>query len=154
MHKLETRSVTPSAVSLLQIQSSGDASTVVLSTEDAGGFVGEKWQNSIPGKRKQQVTFIGADGQALSLEGVVEDEFAVEIRAAHKVVVEIEVSKGLSVAREAGRVSKAFTALQLVKVVEVWDTPKNCLYRAKDAVPAATAASVDGSGRITRQAAA
>jgi len=153
MHKLETRSAAPSAVSLLQIQSAGDASSVVLSTEDAGGFVGEKWQNAIPGKRKQILTFIGADSQALTLEGVVNDDDAVEIRAAHKVVIEVEVAKGLSVAREAGRVSKAFTSLQVVRVVEVWDTPKNCLYRAKDGGSAASA-TVDGTGRISRQAAA
>ena len=158
--KLETKGAAPSAVSSLTIQSAGDASSVVLSTEEireaveVGGKT--EWITSKL-KVKQHLTFIGADGVACSLEGVVLDAEAVEISAAHKVVVQIQIANELKAAYQAGRVSKGYTSLELVKVVEVWDTPKNCLWRAKDAAPGVStkpgAPVMDDSGKISRSAA-
>jgi hypothetical protein len=159
--KLETKNAAPSAVSTLEIKSALDASSVVLGTEEVREAVevGGKteWLTSKL-KVKQFLSFIGADGTPCSLEGTVLESEAVEITAAHKVVIQVQIANELKAAYQAGRVSKGYTSLELVKVVEVWDTPKNCLWRAKDAAPGVAAKVggpvMDDSGKITRQAAA
>ncbi len=158
MIKLETKSAAPSAVSTIEIKSAGSASSVILSTEEIREPVNingkDEWQVSKT-RRKQILTFIGADGTPCSLEGGVFEHEAIEIAAAHKVVAQVQISNELKAAYQAGRVSKAYTALELVRVTEVWDTPKNCLWRAKDAEnAAATPPTMDESGKIQRPAAA
>lgn len=156
--KLETKNAAPSAVSFLEIKSAGDASSVILSTEEVREAVeiGGKteWQVSKI-KRKQLLTFIGADGSPTSLEGSVLEAEAVEIAAAHKVVVQVQVSNELKAAYQAGRVSKAYTSLELVRVVEVWDTPKNRLWSAEKhaaGAPKAGSPVMGDDGKITRAA--
>jgi len=159
--KLETKSAAPSAVSTLEIKSAGEASSVVLGTEEVREAVevGGKtdWITSKL-KVKQFLSFIGADGTPCTLEGTVLEAEAVEIAAAHKVVIQVTIANELKAAYQAGRVSKGYTSLELVKVVEVWDTPKNCLWRADKPVagvaPKAGGPSMDESGRIQRPAAA
>lgn len=144
--KLETKSAAPSAVSSLTIQSAGDAALIILATEEVREPVEvngkTEWMESKL-KRRQLCTFIGADGNACSLEGTVLETDSVEIAAAHKVVVQIQIANELKAAYQAGRVSKGYTSLELVRVVEVWDTPKNCLWRAKDAISSATGKTFD-----------
>lgn len=158
--KLETKAASPSAVSQLEIKSAGDASSVVLASEEVREpiEIGGKTEWTVSKlKRKQLLTFIGADGTPCSLEGTVLDSEAIEISAAHKVVVQIQISNELKATYEKGRVSKGYTALELVKVVEVWDTPKNCLWRAPVAAPGVAPKSggvaMDDNGRIVRPAA-
>lgn len=162
MIKLETKNASPSAVCFLELKSAGDASSVVLSTEeirepvDLGGGK-QEWQTSKI-RCKQLVTFIGADGSPTSLEGSVLESEAIQIAAAHKVVLQVEVSNELKAAYAAGRVSKAYTSLELVRVVEVWDTPRNCLWKAEKATAGApragsTAPEMGADGKIVRPAA-
>lgn len=159
-HKLETKQAAPSVVASLVIQSAGDASSVILKTEEIREpiEVGGKtdWVVSKL-KLKQICTFIGADGEPCSLEGSILESDCVEISAAHKVVVQIQIANELKAAYAAGKVSKGYTSLDLVKVVEVWDTPKNCLWRAPVAVAGAAVKAggpvMDDSGKIVRPAA-
>jgi hypothetical protein len=156
--KLETKSTAPSAVSTLEIKSAGDASSLVLGTEEVREAVNvngkDEWHTSKL-KVKQFLSFIGSDGTPVCLEGVVLDSEAVEISAACKVVIQVQISNELKATYEKGRVSKGYMALELVRVVEVWDTPKNCLWRAPSTVskPAANVVSMDENGKIVRPAA-
>lgn len=158
MIKLETKNAAPSALATIELKSAGDAASVILTTEEVREPVQvngrDEWQVSKL-YRLQILTFIGADGTPCSIEGKVLETEAVEIPAAHKVVVQVQVANELKAAREAGRVSKAYTSLQLAKVVEVWDTARNCLWRAKDSVAGASARTVDlAQDKIPRPAAA
>ncbi len=159
--KLETKNAAPSAVSTLEIKSAGDASSIVLGTEEVREAVevGGKtdWITSKL-KVKQFLSFIGADGTPCTLEGTVLESEAVEITAAHKVVIQVQIANELKAAYQAGRVSKGYTSLELVKVVEVWDTPRNCLWKAEKAAPGVApkvgGPVMDDSGKITRPVAA
>jgi len=158
--KLETKQSAPSAVSTLEIKSSGDASSIVLTTEEHKAFINVNGKDEYQVdklKRKQICTFIGADGIACTLDGVILDIDCVEISAAYKVVAQVMIANELKQAFAAGKVSKGYMSLELVKVVEVWDTPKNCLWRAKDGAPGAVtkpgAVSMDDSGKLVRPAA-
>ena len=159
--KLETKSAAPSAVSTIEIKSAGEASSVVLGTEEIREAVevGGKtdWITSKI-RVKQFLSFIGADGIPCTLEGTVLESEAVEITAAHKVVIQVAIANELKAAYQAGRVSKGYTSLELVRVVEVWGTPKNCLWRANAAAPGVapkvSGPSMDDSGGFSRPAAA
>ena len=135
--KLETKNVAPSAISALEI-TSGSVPSIALYTEEASGFVKvegkpDQWAKLV-GRRNQYISFMGADGSPCSLEGEVSENEAVEIAAAHKIVVEIRVSNELKQANAAGRKSKGYVALEVARVVEVWDSPKSCLWRAASGV--------------------
>lgn len=157
MIKLETKNAAPSALATLAIQSFGEHANVILATEEIREPINvngkDEWQVSRL-SRLQVLTFVGADGVPCSIEGKVLEADAVEIPAAHKVVVQVQVANELKAAYQAGRVSKAYTSLQLAKVVEVWDTAKNCLWRAKDGVSQAPVKTADLSqDRVARPAA-
>lgn len=145
MLKLETKNAAPSALAKLEIMSSGDVASVVLATEEVRKEVNGQWVTD-PVHRLQVLTFIGPDGQPCSIEGRILDSECVEIASAHKVVVQVQVANELKATFTAGRVSKGYTSLSLVRVVEVWDSPKNCLWRAKDSASGAAARSVDLTG--------
>jgi hypothetical protein len=83
------------------------------------------------------------DGQAMTLSGRVDEREAVKVAAAHKVVVEVSIATGLQGAFERCAKSRAYTALDLVRVVRggVWDGPKTCLWRARNDVSGASAGS-------------
>jgi hypothetical protein len=149
--KLETKNVAPAAVILLEIKSQDGASSVVLGFEEVKMRVGEGKSASYvpnPQKMRQSVSFIGFDGFPVLIEGVVPESQAIEISAAFKVVVQVTISNELKVAYEAGRVSQGYMALNLVRVVEVWDSPKNKLWAAKETASAAV--EMDESGRLKR----
>lgn len=151
MIKLETSNLAPSAVATIEIRSAGVGTSVILSTANAGGFVNEKWVNELLGKKQQILTFIGADGAPCSLEGVVQETDAVEIAAAYKVVVQVDLANELTTASAAGRKSKGYTRLDLVRVVEVWDSVTKCLWKAKDDHAKANGTTVDmSSGKLSR----
>ncbi|MDF9828664.1 hypothetical protein M2447_002792 [Ereboglobus sp. PH5-10] len=151
--KLTTNNKMPSAVSALELRSAGNVPSIQLQAEDVREQVDNQWVTSTV-KKKQLITFIGADGSPCALEGTVAESEAVEIEAAYKIVVQIKVANELKAAFQAGRVSRAYTSLEVVRVTEVWDSPKNCLWKAKDDVPAGTSVNtMDESGRIIRKAA-
>jgi hypothetical protein len=130
MIKLEnTSGNSPKALTALLIQGAGASSTVSLSTEAMRANVGGEWKDD-PAHLRQIVSFIGSDGQALSLEGKVLEGEAVEISGAQKVVVLVELASSLSATRQAGQQSRQFTALQVVRVVEVWESASKRLYAA------------------------
>ncbi|EIQ00223.1 hypothetical protein OpiT1DRAFT_04765 [Opitutaceae bacterium TAV1] len=151
--KLETKHAAPSAAVRLEICSAGDSASIVLTTEDVQQRVNDEWVTSVT-HRKQVLSFVAADGQAMTLTGRVDEREAVEIPAAHKVVVEVTIATGLQGAFERGAKSRAYTALDLAKVVEVWDNPKTCLWRARngvsEAVKSAGAEFDMGSGKISK----
>lgn len=150
MIKLETKNVAPSAVASLEIRSHGDSASVILGSTDHGGFIDETWVAAIRGKKRQQVTFIGADGLPCTLEGVVEEAEAVEIACAHKVLIQARVSNVLTATKAVGRTSKETTQVEVVRVLEVWDTPQRCLWKA--AQTPQNAATMSADGKITKAA--
>lgn len=133
-HILETKSVAPSAASLLEIVSAGSSTSIVLTIDEVkkrlDGADGRSEYQTDKTKSKQLVTFIGADGAACEIEGVVWEQDAVSISAAHKVVVSVQISNELAQAYEKGQKSRGYMAMKLVQVLEVWDTPKSCYWKA------------------------
>lgn len=155
MIKLASKNSLPSAMAVLEIKSASDVASISLTVEEvrmpdsAGNFAVSKE------RLKQVVSFVGADGTACSLEGVIPEETAIVLdQAAFKVVVEIEIQNELKAAYQAGRVSKSYTSLVLVRVVEVWEDAKKCLYRAKDGASHAASADpvMSADGKIVRSA--
>lgn len=151
--KLTTQNKMPSAVSALEIRSAGNVPSIRLQVEDVREQVNGEWVNSTL-KKKQLITFIGADGAPCALEGTVAEADAVEIEAAWKIIVQVQVANELKAAFQAGRVSRAYTSLEVARVVEVWDSPKGCLWRAKDGgFDAAPVGNVmDENGKIRKAA--
>jgi len=132
---------------LLEIVSPTENPAVSLKVEEARTLQGDSWKVD-PTKGKQLVTFVGEDGP-VELVGIVDQETAVEIPAAYKVVIQTQISTTALPAYEAGRKSKTLLAVSVVKVVEVWATSKKCTWKAQDAAPAASGKSFDPStGRI------
>jgi hypothetical protein len=153
MIKLESKTSLPSAVAVFEIKSSTDLPTVGLRVQDVGGYVGEKWQDVIPGKKRQILTFIGADGVASEIQGVVQESEAVEIGAAFKVVVEVKLTSLLTKTGGAGQKSQELVKLEVRRVVEVWADARKPAWTAKDAVSQASpAATMTADGRINRAA--
>lgn len=149
MIKIETKATLPSAVVALEIRSQGDTPSICLTSEEVREQVGQAWQAS-ESKRKQILTFIGADSSPCSLEGVVDEHHVVEVAAAYKIVLEVKVTNELKAAYQAGRVSKAYTSLEVSRVVEVWETASKCVWRAaKPGVDGATK-ELTPEGRIAK----
>lgn len=150
MIKLESKNLMPSSVAVLTIQSAGDVAGVSLSTEEVREQDAQSQQWSVSKtKRKQIITFIGSDGQPCSVEGTVYENEAIEIPGAYKILVEVRVSVELKAAYQAGRVSKAYTSLEVVRVVEVWADAKKALWTAAAAVNGRNGSAFDPvSGRI------
>jgi hypothetical protein len=154
MIKLESKNQMPSAVAALELKSSGDTASISLATEEIREQVNGEWVTSTT-KRKQIVTFIGNDGTPCMLEGIVAEAEVVEVGAAWKIVLQVTVVNELKAAFQAGRKSQAYTALGVTRVVEVWDTPRNCLWKAATGISRASGsvAEMDDSGKIVRKAA-
>jgi hypothetical protein len=150
MIKLETKNLAPSAAATIEIRSAGEGASVMLGTADNGGFVEDQWVDSIRGTRRQTLTFIGADGQPCMLDGPVDEADAVEMAAAYKAVVQVKVSNGLLAAKAIGRTSKQYSRIDIVRVVEVWDSPNRCLWKADKTVHGGS--SMDSTGKITKAA--
>jgi len=140
-------------LSLLNIESPTDTPAISLKVDEAASFVGEKWTVD-PTKGKQWITFIGEDGP-VELQGIVDQDKAIDIAAAWKVIVEVRLSTQALPAFEAGRKSKTLLALSVLRVTEVWATSKKCLWRASDASGAARGGAVfdPSTGRIEGKAA-
>jgi hypothetical protein len=153
MIKLESKTSLPSAVAVLELKSHTETPSVSLSTEDFRAPDAQgNWGVSAT-HRTQVITFIGADGQPCSIQGKVAEDAAIEISGAFKVVVEITVANELKAAYSAGRVSKAYTSLEIVRVTEVWESEKKCLWRAKDAgSQAPNGPTLGADGKIVRAA--
>lgn len=136
---------------LLTIESPTENPAVGLKVEEARSLIGDKWQVD-PAKSKQLCTFVGEDGP-VELVGIVLTEQAVEVAAAYKVVVQVEVSTTSLPAFEAGRKSKTLLALSVRRVVEVWTTSKKCAWRSSEAPAAPGARTMDMStGKIAAAA--
>jgi hypothetical protein len=151
--KLTTQNKMPSAVAALEIRSAGTIPSIQLQVEDVREQVNNEWVTSTT-KKKQLITFIGGDGNPCAIEGSVLDVEAVEIEAAWKIIVQVKVANELKAAFSAGRVSRAYTSLEVLRVVEVWDSPKGSIWRAKngilDGIPAGSA--MDESGKVRKAA--
>jgi hypothetical protein len=135
MIKLETTRKSPRSAMLFAIESSSaEAPSIILSTEPANkrNAADTAWEID-PAKRKQYLSFISADGDPCQLVGNVPEGEAIEIEAAYKVVAQCEVNQQKTGAREAGGFSRDFYGLKLLRVIEVWETPTKCLWRATDA---------------------
>ena len=82
---------------------------------------------------------------------------SIEIAAAWKVVVEVQISTQSLPTFEAGRKSRTLLAVSVLRVVEVWASPKKCLWRASETPGAAAAGSPTfdmNTGRIAAPKAA
>lgn len=151
--KLQTKQAAPSVFATLNLISKGEGASVVLRTEEVNEATEVSGKTEWVTSKlylKQFCTFIGDDGEPVTLDGKVLESDCVEISAAHRVVAQIKIGNELKGAFAAGRVSKAYTALELVRVVEVWDTPKNCLWRASNGITAAVGKEFDPStGKVS-----
>lgn len=147
MHKIETTSVGLNALAIITLQSIGTGAFIAITTDKASKFVGETWQED-PTRLKQHVlaTF---DGEQVKLSGVVVEADAVECAAAHKVVLEVEISAKNLPAFAAGRMSKTLVAVEVYRILEVWSTPTKCVYEAQKTAPATKLMDMD-TGRITK----
>lgn len=130
MIKLETLGGSLAASAIITIQSHASAPTVALVTSNVRTNKNGTWEDD-PTRRKQTVTFFTSDGPC-EISGLVPETAAVEIGAAHKVVVEVALSTKALPAFEAGRVSRSLVALEVQRVVEVWSSPEKCVWRAED----------------------
>lgn len=131
MIKLENPTNAPQAFAALLLQSLSEVPTISISAEPVRSNLNGAWVDD-PKKRRQTVTFISSDGSPVTLTGIVEETEAIEIAGAFKVVVLVNPSTELKGAFEAGRVSRAYTALELVRVVEVWSTASKKLWSASE----------------------
>lgn len=153
--KLESTVKGIESSALLSIESPTENPAVGLRVEPVRTLQGDAWKED-PTKGKQIATFVGEDGP-VELFGVVDQDKAIEIAAAWKVVVEVQISTQSLPTFEAGRKSRTLLAVSVLRVMEVWAAPKKCLWRASEAPGAAVAGSpsIDMStGRITAPKAA
>ena len=153
MIKLESQTIKgPMVSSLLTIQSNSQEPTIVLGASRMGRIPdpsgakkpdGKRVYVEAPGIRVQEIRFVGADENS-TLTGQVPDSEAVEISAAWRVVAEVGFREDYNTGRPT---------LQVVRVVEVWDRPGKCLWRAETAAvkgSTATAAVMGPDGRISK----
>ena len=146
--KLESTVKGIECAALLTIESPTENPAVGLRVENVRTLQGDAWKED-PTKGKQVVTFVGEDGP-VELQGTVDQEKAIEISAAYKVVIETQISTQSLPAFEAGRKSRTLLAVSVLRVVEVWATPKKCVWRASEAAGAQAGARVfdPNTGRI------
>lgn len=149
MIKLENPTNAPVALSVLTLQSVGSAPSIVLSTDNARKLQGEIWVED-PARLKQFVSFTAPDGEQAEIEGLVDENSAVEISGAFKVVLEVSLRKGLKGAFDKGAVSRGYAAVELVRVVEVWSTPSKKLWSAQNLPESGPGKSFDPStGKVS-----
>jgi len=149
MHKIETNSVGLNALAIITLQSLGTGAFISLSTDKASKLTGETWIED--SSRLKQFVVATFDGDPVKLSGLVPEGDAVECAAAHKVVLEVEVSAKNLPAFAAGRMSRTLVGLEIAKVLEVWATPTKCVYDATKASKVPTGGEIDMStGRVTR----
>ncbi|MBN1404353.1 MAG: hypothetical protein JW942_07825 [Opitutales bacterium] len=110
----------------LTLISDGEAPSIALGVNETKEKIGDKWIPSTT-KREQEVVGIGLDG-AFTLKGEVPEDLAVQISAAHTVVVEVLLTQGLKGAYDKGRVSQAYVDLKLIQVLEVYSAPGRKVY--------------------------
>ena len=143
MIKLAQNNTGAQASSVLTIQSLGSVPSIVVTAEYARKQVNGKWEED-QSKATQTVAFLDVDG-AMQLTGKCDGDQAVDVGTVFKVVVEVGLSRGLTSAYEKGDRSRAFTQLEVRRVLEVWSDPKTCLWRSPAAVLDQSTAA---SGRV------
>lgn len=150
MIKLENPTNAPQASTLLAIQSLNQLPTVSLTVDEKAPRkrVGETWIEDND-HRSQSISFINAHGDPVAIEGLVPTDECVQIAGAFKVVAQVRLFQGLKGAFERGGVSKSYTGLELVRVVEVWSSATKCLWRAANGHEAtAPAKTLNEAGRV------
>lgn len=131
MIKLETKAAAlPQMVALFTLSSVGNTPGVALTTAGVREERNGEWHDSVSHVMQTVAGYM--DGKPFALTGKVSHLDAVEIPAAFKVVLQVEVRTALSQAYEKGDRSKQIVTLSLSKVVEVWESAEKCLWRAKD----------------------
>jgi len=145
MQKLENPTNAPQAFCALLLQSLSEIPTVSLSLacNDKGEVKiprrpgpNDTWIDETT-KRIQVVSCVNEQGEAISIEGQVNEAEAVTIQGAFKVLLLVRVGEGLKGAFDKGAVSKSYASLTLIKVVEVWSSPTKRLWSAPDWAPKA-----------------
>ncbi len=126
MIKLETTVSALTAKATLALVSSSETPSISLSTDNARSQVNGQWVED-KAKRKQLVSYFSEDGP-LELQGVVSEQEAVEMTAAYKVLLDIELFSKSLPTYEAGKVSGTLAAVRLLRVAEVWSTSKKRVY--------------------------
>lgn len=115
-----------SCTTRLDLVSTGENPSIQLTTSDYQEKVGDQWMKSTH-KVRQEIVSIGQNGP-VTLSGVVDEPVAVQIAAAHRVVVDVALSEKLKGAFAQGRVSQAYVDVALVRVLEVYDRPGHMVY--------------------------
>lgn len=134
MIKLETKSVAPAALTRVVIESANAAfPSVILSTDEARrqDSLTNEWVPDLT-RRKQQISFIDSDGDPSQLSGNVDEPDALEVPVCFRVVAECGMIVKKTAARKEGGFSGSFVQFHLRRVVEVWESPEKCLWRAKE----------------------
>jgi hypothetical protein len=149
MIKLQSTASAPSAFSVLTLESVGSSPGIIVSVKESRKQIEGNWVSD-PQRLRQTVTFFGPDGDPVSMSGLVDEASAVEISGAHKVVMEVAPSSELKGAYDKGRVSQAYTALEIVRVLEVWSSRTSKLWESPERKSlGASAKSFDGgTGKI------
>jgi hypothetical protein len=149
MHKLESIGSAPMALTVMTVESAGSAPAISISTAEARKQIEGKWVTDEL-RLRQTVTFLNSDGEAVSIEGLVEERDAVEIAGAYKVVMGVVPSSGLTTAYARGDRSREFVSLSLVRVLEVWGSKSAKTWAANNVGNGADAKrSMDmGTGKV------
>ena len=160
MHKIESVINVAQVKTQLVIQSLGEYPTIGLKVDSKlpvkmvdGKFVEQEHL------RTQNVSFVTDDGSPFELSGKVEEKMAVEMNAAHKVVLEVALNPVLTSAFNKGDRSKILSTLDVVSVVEVWATATKCVWKAADYAQATPGVAPKGTrtaeigqdGKITQK---
>jgi hypothetical protein len=147
MIKLENPVNAPVARCVLTLESVGSTPSISVSTSEARKQSGLEWIAD-PLRLKQHITFIGADGDGVTLSGLVEETDAVEISGAFRVVVEVKLAEEQKGAFAAGRVGREFTALQVVRIMEIWASASRKIHSAAKVMDAGGRSLDMGTGKV------
>lgn len=134
MIKLETKQVAPAALTRVVIESANPSfPSVMLSTDEARrqDSLTNEWVPDLT-RRKQLISFIDCDGDPSQLSGNVDESDALEVSVCFRVVAECAISLRKTAAKSAGSFSGSYVQFNLRRVVEVWESPEKCLWRAKE----------------------
>jgi len=149
---LGTKNKAPKSSTLLTIECASESQpTIKLGVEEVQMRSGENWIPD-PDNRRQLVTFIDAEGEPSQILGKVGLASAVQAEGVYKVVVEVETTVKKTAARAAGGFSGQFYALNLLRVVEVWEDSKKALWKAPAVAPAGASEFDPATGKVTRAA--
>lgn len=149
MIKLANPTNAPRAFSVLTLESVGTSPSISISTGEARKQIEGEWTVD-PQRLKQSIVFTNGAGEAVTLEGLVDEDKAIEISGAHRVILEVGVSTELKGAFAAGRKSSLYAELEILRILEVWSTRTVKLWESPERKALGSqAATMDSTGKVS-----